>query len=95
MRIWVPSIWAEYELIVPVALVFTGRSTQLMMPASSAKTIGPTFKLSIEVVPVEKSYSIAPLSTINPPRIEVVARPPFVEIAKIGISVVEVAIVQA
>ena len=33
---------------------------------------------------MEKSYSIAPLSTTNPPLIEVVASPPFVDIENMG-----------
>ena len=95
MRIGVPSIWAEYELMVLVALVVTGISTQERSPASSPNTSGPTFKLSIEVVPVEQSYSIAPPSTLKPPIIEVVASPPLVLMEKIGTAVVDVAMVQA
>ena len=35
-------------------------------------------------MPVVKSYSIAPLSTTNPPLIDVVANPPLVDIENIG-----------
>ena len=81
--------------MVPVAFVATGISTQLTIPASVSNDIAPMLKLSADKVPLVKSYSTAPESTESPPLIEVVASPPLVLIAMIGIAEVEVAIVQA
>ena len=81
--------------MVPVAFVATGMSTQETIPASVSKLIAPMFKLSTERVPGVKSYSTAPESMENPPRIEVVASPPLVLMERIGTAVVDVAMVQA
>ena len=41
VRIGRESIWAEYELTMPVVVVVTCISTQETIPASSTKLIGP------------------------------------------------------
>jgi len=79
-----------------VALEVTARSAQEIIPASVSKVVAPRARLSMDVRPVEKSCSMAPFWTENPPMMEVVARPPLVFIAMMGeFPVVVVAIVQA
>jgi len=95
VRIGVPSSWAVYELIVPVAFVATGISAKVWMPASVSNASEPALKFAIVVMPEVKSYSTASESTVNPPLIEVVANELLVEILNMASAVVEVAMVQA
>ena len=75
------------------------KSIQLTIPASVSKAMGPVLSESAEVIPEPESYSKAPSSILNPPMIDVVATlmavPLDVSILKIGLAVVEVAIVKA
>ncbi len=59
--------------MIPAVVVETGISTQETIPASLSKLTAPICKLSTDVIPVEKSWFIEPLSTVRPPYIVVVA----------------------
>ena len=73
-----------------------GRSVQVMMPASVSNAEGPTCIESTERIPDPDVYCTAPPSTVNPPMRDVVALlSVLVLILKIGVAVLDVAMVQA
>ena len=60
-------------MAMPLVVVETGRSTQGTTPASVSKAVLPMERESIEVIPEEESYSIAPPSMVSPLFMVVVA----------------------
>ena len=78
-----------------MAFVATGISAKVWMPASVSNASEPALKFATVVTPLVKSYSTASESITNPPRMDVVASLPLVEILNIAFAEVEVAIVQA
>src|SRR3989344_5657136 len=96
VRMAFESSKSEYDMSMPAVVVETGISTQDTIPASVSKAELPIERESMEVIPEEESYSIAPPSMESPLFMEVVARLfVWVLIVRIGVAVVEVAIVQA
>ena len=82
--------------------VATGISIHEIIPASVSNDVGPSWRRSIDVVPLDESYANAPPSIVKEPFKVVDARDVFVEIANIGVPVAvpsrkseEVAMVQA
>ena len=83
-------------MAMPLVVVETGKSIQDTAPASVSKAVFPIDNESMEVIPEEESYSMAPPSMVSPLLIEVVALV-FVLVLKVrsGVEVEEVAMLQA
>ena len=66
VRMAFPSSKAEYPMAIPEVVVETGKSIQGTIPASVSNEVFPIERESMEVIPEEESYSIAPPSIVSP-----------------------------